>query len=145
VSDLLNATMTLMDFTRVRMLNLLLVRECCVCEVMQSLDITQSKASHNLSILHQVGFLKQVENDPWSLYSVDREGKLFEHMIKIVEKAQVDNEVLASDIERLEAARRIGVEQVERLVSQGCGFCAVCKPSCPQYQFKAEIEKEMGK
>lgn len=142
MSDLLNATMTLMDFTRVRILNLLLERECCVCEVMQSLDITQSKASHNLRILHEVGFLKLVEDKPWSLYSVDREGKLFSHMIKVVKKAQVDNKVLASDIERLQVAKRVGVEKVEKLASQGCGFCTVCKPDCPQYKLRAEIMQE---
>jgi ArsR family transcriptional regulator len=145
MSDLLKATMALMDFTRIRVLNLLLERECCVCEVMQSLDITQSKASHNLSILYQVGFLKLMENDLWSLYSVDREGKYFDHMIKVVKKAQVDNEVLVSDIERLKVAKRVGVEKVQKLAAQGCGFCTVCKPSCPQYKFRAEIMQEGNK
>lgn len=145
MSDLLKATMTLMDFTRVRILNLLMERECCVCEIMQSLEITESKASHNLRILHEVGFLKMVENDLWALYSVDRGGKFFDPMIRVVSKAQVDNEVIASDVERLKVAKRVGIEKVSKLASQGCGFCAVCKPSCPQYKFRAEMMQEMGK
>ena len=44
--------------TRVRTLSLLMERECCVCEIMQALDISQSRASCNLGILQNAGFLK---------------------------------------------------------------------------------------
>jgi ArsR family transcriptional regulator, arsenate/arsenite/antimonite-responsive transcriptional repressor len=46
---LIKAVKSLSDETRLRMLNLLLQRECCVCEVMQVLDISQTRASRNLS------------------------------------------------------------------------------------------------
>jgi len=48
----------LSDETKMRVLNLLLERECCVCEVMQALEISQSKASRGLTTLHDAGFLK---------------------------------------------------------------------------------------
>ncbi len=38
----------LSDETRLRISSLLLERECCVCEVMQALDISQTRASRNL-------------------------------------------------------------------------------------------------
>ena len=56
--DLVKAFKALSDETRLRILNLLLVRECCVCEVMQALDISQTRASRNLSVLYDAGFLK---------------------------------------------------------------------------------------
>jgi ArsR family transcriptional regulator len=48
----------LSDETRLRMLNILLQRECCVCEVMQVLNISQTRASRNLKLLEEAGFLK---------------------------------------------------------------------------------------
>jgi ArsR family transcriptional regulator len=41
----------LSDETRLRTLNVLLERECCVCEVMQALDISQSKASRSMKLV----------------------------------------------------------------------------------------------
>ena len=40
--DLVKAIKALSDETRLRILNLLLEQECCVCEVMQALDISQT-------------------------------------------------------------------------------------------------------
>ncbi|MCX6702705.1 MAG: metalloregulator ArsR/SmtB family transcription factor, partial [Candidatus Wolfebacteria bacterium] len=48
----------LSDETRLRILNVLLERECCVCEVMQVLDLTQSRTSRHLITLCDTGFLK---------------------------------------------------------------------------------------
>ena len=55
--DVIKATKALSDETRLRVLNLLLERDCCVCEVMQALDISQSNASRNLAALYDAGFL----------------------------------------------------------------------------------------
>lgn len=100
----------LADETRLRILNLLLERECCVCEVMQALGISQTRASRNLSALHDAGFLKLRKDGLWSLYSIDRE-RMKEHLSNLVEavrKALEGNEVVALDRERLRKAERVG-------------------------------------
>ena len=56
--DTVKAFKALSDETRLRILNVLLERECCVCEVMQALDISQTRASRNLAALYDAGFLK---------------------------------------------------------------------------------------
>ena len=56
--DFIMAAKALSDETRLRILNLLFVRECCVCEVMQVLAISQTRASRNLNLLLGAGFLK---------------------------------------------------------------------------------------
>jgi len=56
--DFVKLFKALSDETRLRMLNILLERECCVCEVMQVLDISQTRASRNLAALYEAGFLK---------------------------------------------------------------------------------------
>jgi len=68
--QLVKATKALSDETRLRMLNLLLQRECCVCEVMQVLDISQTRASRNLNMLYDAGFLKLRKEGLWSYYSI---------------------------------------------------------------------------
>ena len=69
--DLVKACKALSDETRLRILNLLLERECCVCEVMQALNISQTRASRNLNTLYSAGFLKFRKDGLWSLYSLD--------------------------------------------------------------------------
>lgn len=64
----------LSDETKLRILYILQENECCVCEVMNALVITQSAASRGLTALHDAGFLKLRKEGLWSLYSIDRAG-----------------------------------------------------------------------
>jgi len=116
--DMVKAFKALSDETRLRILNLVLERECCVCEVMQALDISQTRASRNLGALYDAGFLKMRKDGLWSLYSIDREG-MKEHFAEVVEavrKALQGNEVAILDRERLEKAERVGPGCVQRMV-----------------------------
>jgi len=105
--DLIKIYKALSDESRLRVLNLLLERECCVCEVMQALEISQSKASRMLRALYDVGFLKLRKDGLWSLYSFDWEG-MDAHLKDILEanrKAFESNEQMRMDRERLKTAR----------------------------------------
>ena len=108
--DLIKAMKALSDETRLRMLNVLLERECCVCEVMQALDISQTRASRNLIILYEAGFLKLRKEGLWSLYSIDREGieEYSVNLLEAVSKGLENNQIAASDRERLLKAKRVG-------------------------------------
>ncbi|MEE9203279.1 MAG: metalloregulator ArsR/SmtB family transcription factor [Dehalococcoidia bacterium] len=61
----------LSDDTRLRMLTLLLPGELCVCEIMQALSVSQSRASRNLGILRDAGLLKDRRQGQWVYYSLD--------------------------------------------------------------------------
>src|SRR4030043_1827555 len=108
--EFVKAFRALSDETRLRILTLLLERECCVCEVMQALEISQSRASRNLSALYNAGFLKLRKDGLWSLYSIDREGmsEYFADLVGAVRKGLEGNEVVAVDRERLKKAERVG-------------------------------------
>jgi ArsR family transcriptional regulator len=108
--DLVKAMKALSDETRLRILNLLLERECCVCEVMQALDISQTRASRNLSALYDAGFLKLRKDGLWSLYSIDNEEMKphFADLVEAVRKGLEGNEVMALDRKRLKKAKRVG-------------------------------------
>jgi len=113
---IVKAMRALSDQTRLRILNLLMERECCVCEVMQSLDISQTRASRNLGILHDAGFLRLRKDGLWSLYSLDREG-MEEPVAKLVEAAATSlsgSSEARADRERLKKAVRVGPACVRR-------------------------------
>src|SRR5512136_774240 len=108
--DLVKAAKALSDETRLRILNLLLVRECCVCEVMQVLDISQTRASRNLNLLYDAGFLKVRREGLWAYYSIDR-AKLKDYLsvfLNAIELGLVDNETATEDREHLKEAQRLG-------------------------------------
>jgi ArsR family transcriptional regulator len=108
--ELVKAFKALSDETRLRILNLLLERECCVCEVMQSLNISQPRASRNLGALYDAGFLKLRREGLWALYSIDKEG-LQEHysdLVEAVRKGLEGNETALQDRLRLRNAKRVG-------------------------------------
>ncbi len=58
------------DSTRLRMVKMLTIREMCVCEIMVSMDMTQSNASHHLEMLGRVGIVKKRKEGKWTFYSL---------------------------------------------------------------------------
>ncbi len=110
MQDLIKTMKALSDETRLRILKVLLERECCVCEVMQALDISQSRASRNLGILQNAGFLKVRRDRVWIVYSVDwrTANHYATSLAKLLRDSPISNEVLTQDKERLKHAVRIG-------------------------------------
>ena len=114
--DLVKAFKALSDETRLRILNILLERECCVCEVMQVLDISQTRASRNLSALYDAGFLKLRKDGLWSIYSIDEEMKKYLlDLVEAVNKGLEGNKLARQDRERLKRAERVGPGYAERI------------------------------
>jgi ArsR family transcriptional regulator len=107
----------LSDETRLRILNILLERECCVCEVMQALDISQTRASRNLAALYEAGFLKLRKDGLWSLYSIDRDdmNEYLADLVQAATKALKGNKTLKQDRERLRKAVRVGPSCAEKM------------------------------
>ena len=111
--NVVKAMKALSDETRLRILNLLLERECCVCEVIQVLGISQSTASRGLGALHDAGFLKPRRDGIWSFYSIDenRTQGYYSQLVNAVRKALEDSEVAKADRERLRKAKRVGPQR----------------------------------
>ena len=111
MKDLTRAAQAISDETRLRILNLISEQECCVCEVMQALDISQARASRNLGALYDAGFLKLRHDGLWSLYSIDEDTdrEYCKEMLDTVKKSLEGNEQVLEDSERLKTAKRVGV------------------------------------
>ncbi len=108
--NLLLAFKALSDETRLRILNILIRRECCVCEVMQALDISQSRASRNLGVLYDAGFLQQRRDGVWTVYSIDNDAihRYLPQLVEIIGEGLKGNREANIDLERLKTAERIG-------------------------------------
>ena len=110
MQNLIRAMKALSDETRLRILNILLERECCVCEVMQALDISQSRASRNLSILQNAGFLRTRRDRLWIVYAIDQQttNQYTIPLVKLLRDSPLNSEIVAQDKERLKNATRVG-------------------------------------
>jgi len=117
MQNLIKAMKALCDETRLRILNILLEKEeCCVCEIMQALDISQTRASRNLGILQDAGFLKARRQGAWMVYSVDWEtaNRYATSLAQLLRDSPISNEVLEQDRERLKRAVRIGPKALKK-------------------------------
>jgi ArsR family transcriptional regulator len=108
--DFVKLFKALSDETRIRILKILLERDCCVCEVMQALDISQSRASRNLGILQDVGFVRSRRDGLWIVYSIDGQSmnSYAAPLIELLRGSLANEESLLQDRERLSHAVRIG-------------------------------------
>jgi ArsR family transcriptional regulator len=59
------------DSTRIKILYALSARELCVCDIWQSLGLTQSAVSHQLRILKQMRLVKYRKEGKTIYYSLD--------------------------------------------------------------------------
>jgi len=105
----------LSDETRVRILKVLLERDCCVCEVMQALDISQSRASRNLSILENNGFVCSWREGLWMFYSINNQGNDSTiALLQMLRPCLEGEEIIKLDKERLKQAARIGCRALKK-------------------------------
>jgi len=118
MDELVRAAKTLSDPARVRVLNLLMQRECCVCEVMDVLNISQVNASRYCSALRDAGFLTMHKEGRWKHYAVDWDGcsPVLSDLLASVKKSGDIDPVAIEDRHRLlEVSPR-----VERESARGC-------------------------
>lgn len=70
----------LSDETRIRILSLLKERELCVCDISETLQMTQPNISFHLSLLKESGLIKDRRDGRWIHYSLD-ESDMFKRFL----------------------------------------------------------------
>ena len=108
MSEVVKVFKALSEGTRLRILNILLERECCVCEVMQVLGISQPSASRHLSILHEAGLLKSKKEGIWMNYAIDLDNMPLyaQEAVKAVRLALKDSPEVKNDRKKLKKTVR---------------------------------------
>lgn len=104
IDTLIKVFKSISDITRLRIIKILQEKdELCVCEIVQALDISQTRASRNLGILKNAGFVVDRRDGLWIYYSINKEMSNKYHMqINILIKDWLNNEkIVQKDKERL--------------------------------------------
>lgn len=115
MQELIKVFKAVSDETRMRMLHLLLEGELCVCEIMQALDISQTRASRNLGILRDAGLLSDRREGKWTHYSLNQEAAArYSALLELLRRRQGEDETIVADRTRLEKAVKMGEERSRR-------------------------------
>lgn len=106
---LVKSVKALSDETRIRILKVLCERDCCVCEVRQALDISQSRASRNLNILESAGFVCSSRDGLWIVYSINKQADGYINALLGLLSTRIEEEqTIILDKERLTEVNRVG-------------------------------------
>jgi len=94
----------LADETRLRILNLLSKKAAlCVCDVMQALNITQSKASRHLIYLKNAGILDDFREGVWMHYLLsDPKNRIHQYQLDCIRDCFNELEIMKGDLKRLD-------------------------------------------
>lgn len=71
MNELLLTAKVLADPTRVRLLVALRLREWCVCELCDALELTQSTASTHLQVIRDNGLVRTRKEGKWIYYAIE--------------------------------------------------------------------------
>ena len=105
----------LADETRLRILNLLVQGELCVCDIMTVLDIGQSKASRHLACLRNAGLVRDRRSGVWMHYSLaEPNGVTHRRILEWLAEAATELPQAAADLKALRAQQRRAAQ---------CGKC----------------------
>lgn len=100
MEKVLDALKALSDETRLRIINLLYEKELCVCDIMETLQISQAKASRHLIYLKNADLVKDRKHAQWVYYSMSRGERM-----KFIDSLVYDNlrnfELYKEDMESL--------------------------------------------
>ncbi len=93
------------DETRLRLLNLLLEREVCVCHLCTALDVPQPNVSRHLAYLRRAGLVTARQEGRWMYYAAPKQPTgLHRTLLECVGTCLRDIDILRGDLARLEEA-----------------------------------------
>jgi ArsR family transcriptional regulator len=96
------------DENRLRIINLLMDSQLCVCEIEVMLDMTQSNVSRHLGKLKNTGIISSSKDAQWAHYKVsDKYKKENEFLFKYLSKKFDDSNLFQSDLERYGKYKRL--------------------------------------
>jgi len=108
LQELVKVFKALGDETRIRLLKLLEQRELCVCELMQALNMTQSRVSRNLGILKNAGLVKDRRDGLWVHYSLNDEAKFqIQKLLSVLKDSCNEDKAIVKDINELGKAKKL--------------------------------------
>lgn len=94
------------DPTRLRILNLLIEGEVCVCDLCSVLDAIQPKVSRHLAYLRRAGLVDVRQEGKWKHYRIKRDARGVERtLINCLKSSLRDIDVVQEDLDRLRSGQ----------------------------------------
>lgn len=97
MDDIAQTLKLLGDKTRLTIMKLLQYKECCVCELVEIIQMSQPSISQHLRKLKDAGLVKESRKGQWVFYSLSQNtkyGELIEQLIAFVPAQDHEFEVL---------------------------------------------------
>ena len=107
----------LSDPTRLRILNLLMQRELCVCELVFILKMEQSRISHQLRILRDADLVEDIREGKWTNYRIHQKSK---KKIELLFKKFLDEEKLSHSEEIIQDRENLNICLTEEIRKEKC-------------------------
>jgi len=75
------------DETRLAIVQILVGRELCVCDILDAFDMSQPAISHHLKILRQAGVVQDTREGKWIYYRLNPSAlKLISTLLAVIQK-----------------------------------------------------------
>lgn len=115
VSDLDALFRGFADPTRIRILNLLVAGEMCVCDLVELLDLPQPAVSRHLAYLRDSGLVENRRTSNYAYYRLsDAHNQIHQNLIDCVGNC-------FTGIKSLDTERRRAVARLKRRAKEPCG------------------------
>jgi ArsR family transcriptional regulator len=101
------------DQTRLRILILLSVKELCVCELCDILDLSQPKVSRHLAKLRDQGLVTDIREGQWVFYHLNTDEQMSETIIRLIAANHAQYETIQNDLQAL-AVKEKGLTMCKR-------------------------------
>lgn len=87
--------------TRLMIITILYQEECCVCELVETFDMTQPAISQHLRKLRDVKIVNEERQGQWIYYSINKKSPIFP-LLESLEEFIPEQKGLINKIKRLE-------------------------------------------
>jgi ArsR family transcriptional regulator, arsenate/arsenite/antimonite-responsive transcriptional repressor len=95
------------DKTRLTIISILKIRECCVCELLEVFEMSQPSISQHLRKLKDLGLVREERRGQWIYYSLNSASDLYSLMEDILAHLPEQTEKI-KQIEKSNPTQRCG-------------------------------------
>lgn len=85
------------DKTRLRIINMLIQKPMCVCEITSILPFSQSTISGHLKVLRDAEVVVDTKNGLWVVYHLNTEHSLIEEIFKVLDQSFGKDEMFINE------------------------------------------------
>lgn len=107
MNDLIKVFKALSDGNRLRIIKMLSVKELCVCEITEVLQLAASTVSKHLSILKDAGLITDRKDKRWVNYKINLKADVdLKNIMEIVNRRLEREDTVNIDLEKVKSANR---------------------------------------